>query len=198
VLGAIVDADLSNEAFPFLTAREVEVAWAKAWALRASFTGELGWELYVPTEFAAGVYDAIVSAGAHEGIRHAGAFAFDALRLERGFRSWGHDIGSLDDPFIAGLGFTVKLGKDADFVGKARLAARLAEPHDRRLVSVKLDEPERTLWHGESVLRDDERVGHVTSGAYGFTVGGGIGLAWVHGPDGVRPFYDPSGARARI
>jgi 4-methylaminobutanoate oxidase (formaldehyde-forming) len=222
VLASIVDADVSNDAFPFLTAQEVDVAWAKGWALRASFTGELGWELYVPTEFARGVYDAIVEAGAEAGLRHAGAFAFDALRLERGFRSWGHDIGFLDDPFIAGLGFTVRLGKAADFVGKTALAAVLDEPHDRRLVSVKLAETERTLWHGESLLRDDERVGHVTSGAYGFTVGGGVGLAWVHGPDGVddawldsgdwrveirdqqvpatvhaRPFYDPSGARAR-
>ena len=222
VLGPVVDTGLSNEAFPFLTAREVDAAWAKAWALRASFTGELGWELYVPTEFAAGVYDAIVEAGATAGLRHAGAFAFEALRLERGFRSWGHDVGALDDPFISGLGLTVKLGKEADFVGKAALAALVTDPHERRLVSVKLDEPERTLWHGESVLRDDERVGHVTSGAYGFTLGGGVGLAWVHGPDGVddawldsgtwrveirdrqvpasvhaRAFYDPSGARAR-
>jgi heterotetrameric sarcosine oxidase gamma subunit len=222
VLGGVVDADLSNGAFPFLSAREVEVAWAKAWALRASFTGELGWELYVPTEFAAGVYDAIVEAGVGVGLRHAGAFAFDALRLERGFRSWGHDIGTLDDPFISGLGFTVKLGKEVDFTGKDALAAIVTEPHDRRLVSVRLDEDERTLWHGESVLRDGGRVGHVTSGAYGFTLGGGVGLAWVHGPDGVddawldsgewrveirdrqipatvhaRAFYDPSGARAR-
>ncbi|HSL12407.1 MAG TPA: FAD-dependent oxidoreductase, partial [Actinomycetota bacterium] len=222
VLASVVDADLSNDAFPFLTAREVDVAWAKAWALRASFTGELGWELYVPTEFAPGVYDAILEAGADVSIRHAGAFAFDALRLERGFRSWGHDIGTLDDPFIAGLGFTVKLGKPGGFVGKAALAAVLEEPHDRRLTSVKLDDPEPTLWHAESLLRDGERVGHVTSGAYGFTVGGGVGLAWVHGPDGVddawldsgewrveirdrqvpasvhaRAFYDPSGARAR-
>jgi glycine cleavage system aminomethyltransferase T/glycine/D-amino acid oxidase-like deaminating enzyme len=222
VLGPVVDADLSNEVFPFLTAREVEAAWAKAWALRASFTGELGWELYVPTECVAGVYDAIVESGGGVGLRHAGAFAFDALRLERGFRSWGHDVGALDDPFISGLGFTVKLGKSVDFVGKAALAAVLEEPHERRLVSVKLEEPDLTLWHGESVLRDGERVGHVTSGAYGFTLGGGVGLAWVHGPDGVddawldsggwrveirdrqipatvhaRAFYDPSGTRAR-
>ncbi|HEX6130732.1 MAG TPA: glycine cleavage T C-terminal barrel domain-containing protein, partial [Actinomycetota bacterium] len=222
LLGAVVDADLSNEAFPFLTAREVEARWAKAWALRASFTGELGWELYVPTEFAAGAYDAIVEAGAGVGLRHAGAFAFDALRLERGFRSWGHDVGVLDDPFISGLGFTVRLGKEGGFVGQEALAAVVTEPHERRLVSVKLDEPDRTLWHGESVLRDGERVGHVTSGGYGSTLGGGVGLAWVHGPDGVddawldsgdwrvevrdrqvpasvhaRAFYDPGGARAR-
>lgn len=223
VLGRIVDVDLSSDAFPFLTAREVEVGFAKAWALRASFTGELGWELYVPVEFAAGVYDAIVEAGATAGLRHAGAFAFDALRLERGFRSWGHDVGPADDPFIAGLGFTVRLGKDPGFVGRRALEELVHRPHHRRLVSVRLDDPEPTLWHGESVLRDGVRVGHVSSGAYGATLGSAVGLAWVHDGDGVddawlgsgewaveildravpatvhaRAFYDPSGARARL
>jgi len=222
VLAPVVDADLSNDAFGFLTAQEVQAAWATAWALRASFTGELGWELYVPTEFAATVYDAIVEAGTPVGLVHAGAFAFDALRLERGFRSWGHDMGPVDDPFASGLGFTVRLGKPAHFVGKEALEAIVHEPHARRLVSVKLEEPDAVLWHGESVLRDGARVGHVSSGAYGPTLGGGVGLAWVHGPDGVddawldsgewrveirdqqvpatvhaRAFYDPSGARAR-
>ena len=122
VLGALTDQDLSNEAFPFLSAREIDLGWAKALALRVSFTGELGWELLVPTEFAADVYDKVVAAGAPHGMRHAGAFAFDGLRLERGFRSWGHDIGALDDPYAVGLGFAVRSDKE-DFVGKEALAA---------------------------------------------------------------------------
>ena len=93
VLAELTDQDLSNEAFPFLSSREIDLGWAKAIALRVSFTGELGWELLVPSEFAGDVYDKVEVAGAPHDMRHAGAFAFDALRLERGFRSWGHDIG---------------------------------------------------------------------------------------------------------
>ncbi len=100
LLGRLTDEDLSNEAFPFLSARQIEVGWARAWAFRVSFTGELGWELSVPTEFVTDLYDRVVAAGRDLGLRHAGAFAFDAARLERGFRSWGHDIGQLDDPFV--------------------------------------------------------------------------------------------------
>ncbi|GIU98242.1 MAG: dehydrogenase [Actinomycetota bacterium] len=221
LLGSIVDADLGPDAFPFFTAREVDVAWATALALRVSYTGELGWELYVPSEFAAGVYDAIVEAGAPLGLRHAGTFAFDALRLERGFRSWGHDVGPLDDPFASGLGFAVDPRKQA-FVGSGVLAGLRGSRLERRLVSVRLADPAPMLWHGESVLRDGERVGHVTSGAYGATLGAAVGLAWVHRFDGVdddwlasgrwsvevrdrtvpavvqaAPFYDPDGSRAR-
>ena len=119
VLAELTDQDLSNEAFPFLSSREIDLGWAKAIALRVSFTGELGWELLVPTEFAGDVYDKVAAAGATHGMRHAGAFAFDALRLERGFRSWGHDIGVLDDPYAVGLGFAVRLDK-GDFVGQER------------------------------------------------------------------------------
>ena len=121
LLGRLTDEDLSNEGFPFLTAREIEAGRAKAWAYRVSFTGELGWELSVPTEFVADLYDHVVAAGADLGLRHAGAFAFDAARIERGFRSWGHDIGPLDDPYQSGLGFAVHLKKDADFVGREAL-----------------------------------------------------------------------------
>ena len=116
VLGELVSADISHQAFPFLSAREIEVGWTPAWAFRVSFTGELGWELSVPTEFVSDLYDRIVAAGGDLDLRHAGAFAFDAARLERGFRSWGHDIGQLDDPFSAGLGFAVHLRGHEDFV----------------------------------------------------------------------------------
>ena len=215
VLGALTDQDLSNAAFPFLSSREIELGWAKALALRVSFTGELGWELLVPTEFAADVFDKIVAAGAPHGMRLAGAFAFEGLRLERGFRSWGHDIGSLDDPYAVGLGFAVRSDKE-DFVGKEALAALKERTRDRELVSVKLDDPAPMLWHGEPVVMGKERIGYVTSGGYGHHLGAAVGLAWVHGALGadlpvsvevrgtkVRatisrdPFYDPKGARLR-
>ncbi len=211
LLARLTDADLSNEGFGFLRAREIEVGRAPAWAFRVSFTGELGWELMVPTEFAADLYDRIVAAGADLGLRPAGAFAFDAARLERGFRSWGHDIGSMDDPFMSGLGFSVHGG---DHVGAEALGRlRRAEPV-RRLVS--LHAPGETLWHGESVLHGDDRVGHVTSAGPAPTLGGGsAALAWIHGAldgDGwwvqigdrraevavsSSPFFDPKGERAR-
>jgi 4-methylaminobutanoate oxidase (formaldehyde-forming) len=210
LLQRLTDADLSDDAFPFLSARRIEAGWAQPWALRVSYTGELGWELYVPTEFVADLYERVVEAGADMDLRHAGGFAFDGLRLERGFRSWGHDMGPLDDPYEVGLGFAVRLAKD--FVGCEALRERKEAPRDRRLLSVRLDDPAPMLWHGESVLSGDQRVGHVTSGAYGHTLGSAVGLAWVHGevsPDAPatvevrnrkvpatmssKPFYLPAG-----
>ena len=179
LLQRLTDADLSDDAFPFLSARRIEAAWAQPWALRVSYTGELGWELYVPTEFVADLYERVVEAGADLDLRHAGGFAFDGLRLERGFRSWGHDMGPLDDPYEVGLGFAVRSTKD--FVGCDALRERRDGSRDSRLLSVKLDDPAPMLWHAESVLSGDERVGHVTSGAYGHTLGSAVGLAWVHG-----------------
>ena len=215
VLAELTDQDLSNEAFPFLSSREIDLGWAKAIALRVSFTGELGWELLVPTEFAGDVYDKVAAAGAAHGMRHAGAFAFDGLRLERGFRSWGHDIGVLDDPYAVGLGFAVRLDK-GEFVGCDALAALKDAKRDRELVNVKLEDPAPMLWHGEPVVIGKERLGHVTSGAYGHHLGAAVGLAWIHGdlaadlPASVEirgtkvramlsrePFYDPTGARLR-
>jgi glycine cleavage system aminomethyltransferase T/glycine/D-amino acid oxidase-like deaminating enzyme len=180
LLSRITDENLSDDAFPFLTARRIEAGWAQPWALRVSYTGELGWELYVPTEFTVDLYDEVVAAGRDLGLRHAGSFAFDALRLERGFRSWGHDMGPLDDPYEVGLGFAVRLSKK-DFVGADALRVLKDAQRERRLLSIRLDDPGPMLWHAESVVAGDERIGHVTSGAYGSTVGGAVGLAWIHG-----------------
>jgi 4-methylaminobutanoate oxidase (formaldehyde-forming) len=190
--------------------------------LRVSYAGELGWELWVPTEFAADLHDKVMAAGADAGIRHAGFLAFDGLRLERGFRSWGHDIGQLDDPYESGLGFTVSANKAGDFVGRAALSERAGRPATRRLVSLKLSEADAALWHDEPVLVNGRRAGHVTSGAFGHTLGVAVALAWVHGDEPVtaeglaaaevavevrdrvipaqaslRPFYDPEGTRLR-
>jgi 4-methylaminobutanoate oxidase (formaldehyde-forming) len=216
LLSRLTDANVSGDAWPFLEARTIEVGRVQALALRVSFTGELGWELLVPTEFVGDLYDHVVVAGADLGLRQAGSFAFEAARLERGFRSWGHDMGPLDDPFAAGLGFVVSRRKSADFVGREALERLRDIPddrRDRRLVS--LHAPSAVLWHGESVLRGTERVGHVTSASVAPTLGGSIALALVHGViDGDdwcveiggdpfpcrvsrEPFYDPRGERLR-
>jgi heterotetrameric sarcosine oxidase gamma subunit len=222
LLSRLTDEDLSDEAFPFAGARRIDAGWAKAWALRVSYVGELGWELFVPTEFATDLHDKVLEAGADLGLRHAGFHALDALRIERGFRSWGHDVGPLDDPYSAGLGSTVNLRGDRDFIGRDALERLRGAPRRRRLVSLKLDDPDAVLFHGESVVRGDERVGRVTSGAWGFTLGSSVALAWIHaeeqiddawldqrpvaveiGEDRVpasasaRPFYDPEGRRLR-
>jgi glycine cleavage system aminomethyltransferase T len=211
LLARLTQEDLSTEGWPFLTAREIDVGWAPAWVLRVSFTGELGWELMVPTEFVTGLHDTIVEAGDDLELRLAGSFAFEAARIERGFRSWGHDIGPLDDPFIAGLGFAVN--SDADFVGREALERIRRSTHERWLASVHV--PDSVLWHGESLLRDGERVGFLSSATVAPTLGGSAGLAWVRGElrgdwtvevraepvsalVQLEPFYDPRGDRARV
>ena len=214
LLARLTPADLSNEGFPFFSAREIQVASAPALAIRASFVGELGWELYVPSEFAAHVDEAIVEAGADLGLRRAGYHALDSLRIEKGFVHVSHDVGPTDDPFSAGLGHVVKLEKD--FVGAeaARRAKETPRPH--RLVSLRLEDPEPALLHGESVIADGGIVGTVMSAAYAHTVGAAAGLAMVEAAiaseDGTtvevdvageltkatlsrRALYDPSGAR---
>ncbi|HXF36543.1 MAG TPA: FAD-dependent oxidoreductase, partial [Actinomycetota bacterium] len=222
LLSRVADADVSSAAFPFLAAREVDVGWVRAWALRVSYVGELGFELYVPTESAVHLHDVLVEAGADLGVRHAGFHALDALRLERGSRSWGHELGPLDDPYAAGLGFTVAPGKPDGFLGQEALAALRDAPRPRRIVSVLLSDPAPVLWGGESLLRDGARVGFLTSAAFGHTLGASVGLAWVRGEGDVaegwlrdgtweveaaaerfparvslRPFFDPAGERLR-
>jgi glycine cleavage system aminomethyltransferase T len=219
LLARLTDEDIAARSWPFLAAREIEVGRSRAWAFRVSFTGELGWELAVPTEFVGDLHEHVVAAGTNLGLRQAGSLAFDAARLERGFRSWGHDIGPLDEPFASGLGFTVSRRKTADFVGREALealragSAAASGDSGRRLVSVHA--PDAVLWHGESMLRDGQRVGMVSSAGIAPTLGGSVGLAWVSGAlDGadwqveiggdpvpcrvsLEPFYDPKGERLR-
>jgi 4-methylaminobutanoate oxidase (formaldehyde-forming) len=212
LLARLTDADLSAAAWPFLQAREIEVSGVRAWAFRVSFTGELGWELSVPTASVADVYGRAVREGADLGLRHAGAYAFDAARVERGFRSWGHDLGPRYDPFASGLGFAVSRRKAVDFTGREALERLRTPEPEQRLVSIHA--PDAVLWHGESLLRDDERAGYITSAAIAPTLGGSAGLGWVRGPlDGswqveigdrpvscrvsLDPFYDPRGDRLR-
>jgi glycine cleavage system aminomethyltransferase T/glycine/D-amino acid oxidase-like deaminating enzyme len=223
LLQRLTEEDLGNDAFPFGTAKEIDAGWAKVWALRVSYVGELGWELFTPTEFADDLYDKVILAGRDLRLHHAGVHALDALRTERGFRSWGHDVGQLDDPFAGGMGFTVSRTKSDGFLGRTALESLREAPRLRRLVSLRLDDPDAVLFHAEPVLREGARVGHVTSGAWGYTLGGSVGLAWIHADEPVtdawlaaapmsveieerlvpaqaqvRAFYDPDGARVRM
>jgi glycine cleavage system T protein len=193
LLSRLTDTDLSNAAFPFLSSREIWLASAPVRAARVTYVGELGWELYVPTEFAGAVYDAVVAAGADLGLRHAGYHAMDSLRIEKAYRSWGHDLGCEDTPLEAGLGFAVRLDKRAAFLGRDALLAQREKPLARRLLVFVLDDREPLLYHDEPIWRDGVLVGRVASGAYGHTLGRAVGLGWVSHPDGVTEAYVTSG-----
>ena len=221
LLGRLTGAELSNAAFPFGTVREIELGYATVRATRITYVGELGWELYVPTELAMGVYDDVVAAGDGLGFRHAGYHAMDSLRLEKGYRSWGHDIGPDDTPLEAGLGFAVAFEKEG-FVGREALLRQRAGPRARRLVMFTLDDPEPLLLGDEPIWCDGALVGRITSGAYGHTLGRSVGMGYVTHPDGIdavflgagrweleiaterfpatprlEPPYDPASARVR-
>ena len=220
LLQSLTEADLDDAAFPFARARSIDLGPAPVLALRISFAGELGWELYAPAESLPALYDRVVAAGAEHGLRHAGYHALDGLRAEKGFIHWGADAGPADTPAEAGLGATVAMDKPGGFVGREALAA--AGPPRRRLVPILLADPGPLLYHGETLLQDGRVVGRVTSGAYGHTLGAAVGLAAVEGEpaavDAVvargdveveiageraparlsaRAFYDPDGRRLR-
>ena len=222
LLSQLTDAALDDASFPFGTARQIDVGWTSVLALRVSFVGELGWELYAPVESLVPLFDQLTEAGAAFDLRLAGYHALDSLRAEKGLLHWGADIGPADTPYEGGIGFTVALGKQADFIGRRALRARAGRPQTRRLVHVKLNDPAPLLYHGESLLLDGRVVDRVTSGAYGHTLGAAVGFAYVQAAPGeleqiiasgaaqidvagtlvsatlsLRPFYDPTGKRLR-
>ncbi len=178
-------SDLSNEAFPFGTSRSIDLGHSTVRATRITYVGELGWELYVPTEFAVGVYEALISEGPALGLVDAGYYSINSLRLEKGYRAWGSDLTPDYTPVDAGLLFTCKLKTDIDFLGRSAVERERAEGSKRRLVSLVVDDPTPMLWGGELVVRDGEAVGQVTSGAWGATLGCGVALAYVRRPDGA-------------
>jgi 4-methylaminobutanoate oxidase (formaldehyde-forming) len=178
VLRRLTTTDLSTPAFPFRTAREIDVALARVLCLRLTYVGELGYELYVPTEHAADVHDRLLGAGAGLGLRHVGLKALGSLRLEKGYRDYGHDVDNTDPVDDVGLGFAVRA--DKPFLGReAVLAARAGGPPRQRLVQVLLDRPEPLLHHAEVVHRSGRPVGYVRAGSYGHTLGRSVGLAMV-------------------
>ncbi len=181
LLQSVTGADLSNEAFPFRTAREIDIELARALCIRITYLGELGYELYVPTEQATHVYDRLIEAGATVRLRHAGLKALASLRMEKGYRDYGHDIDNTDSVLEAGLGFAVDLSKPGGFLGREAVVAEKARGPLRRLVQILVQDPDALLFHGEVVARDGAPVGYVRAASYGFTLGGAVGLVMVDG-----------------
>jgi 4-methylaminobutanoate oxidase (formaldehyde-forming) len=195
LLCELTTASLSNDDFPYLTSREIDIGYARVRATRVTYLGELGWELYIPTEHAQDVYDRLLGAGAAHGLKHAGLQALGSLRLEKAYRDFGHDIGNLDTPFEAGLGFAVKLDKPGGFIGREALAVqKKAGVPRRRLVQFLLIDPEPLLYHGEVIWRNDESVGAIRAGAFGHTLGASVGLGYVEADGPVTRDFISSGA----
>ena len=179
LLQGLTDGDLSNGAFPFGASREIEIGGGKIRASRISYVGELGWELYIPTKAATGVFDAVAQAGEAHGLVPAGMHAMQSLRIEKAYRAWGHDIGDQDTALEAGLGFAVAWDKAGGFIGRDALSRQRQKGLSRRLVQFILDDPEPLLYGREPILRDGKITGYVTSAMYGHTLGGAVGLGYV-------------------
>ena len=221
-LAKIVDIDVSAQGFEFGVGRFGKIAGVKTWLQRLSYVGELGWELFVPAAQAVQVFRAIQQAGAEFDICNAGLHALNSLRLEKGFRHWGHDVGAEDNLIEAGLGFVAK--PDAgDFIGRdAFLRQKAAGLPERRLFQFLLLDPEPLLYHNETIIMDGEIVGYLTSGMYAHSLGGAIGMGFVNRPGlsaealknasfeieiarqrfparaSLQAFYDPKGERMKV
>lgn len=222
LLAGLIEEPLDDAAFPFGSCRQLWTAVGPVLALRVSYVGELGWELYPSAESAVALYDAVSAAGTRFGIAPAGYHALDTLRAEKGYLHWPHDVGPADQPRHVGLGFTVAWDKPS-FIGREAVLAAREQPLQRRLLYVRLDDPEPLLRHGETVRFDGRQVGRVTSGAYGHHLGCAVGLAMIDDPELVglpvraevegvtveiatkaatarlsrRPWYDPDNVRLR-
>ena len=179
LLQSLTPADLSNDAWPFAASRLIDVATASMRMTRMSFTGELGFELYIPVENAPAVYESIARAGQPLGLVHCGHFALDSCRIEKGYRHWGHDIGPHDTPLEAGLGFTVTWNKPDGFIGHDALLTRREAGIERRLLQFEVAGAHPLLLHDEPVYRNGKLVGHTTSGGRGFRTGLSLCFAYV-------------------
>ena len=223
LLGSLSSADLSNASFPFGTSQEIELDYGLVRAMRITFVGELGWELYIPTEFALHVFDAVMREGEKLDLKLCGFHAMASCRLEKGYRHWGHDIGPEDSPLEAGLGFAVGWGKDSDFVGREALEVQKKRGIERRLLQFQVRDPDVMLHHDEPIYRDGERMGLTTSGGWGHTLGAAVAMGYAKGEPGsldanwirsgeweievtgkrhpasvsLRPGYDPASQRVR-
>ncbi|HEX5296356.1 MAG TPA: FAD-dependent oxidoreductase [Streptosporangiaceae bacterium] len=194
LLQSLTDADLSDEAFPFGTSREIDLGCGFVRATRITYAGELGWELLIPADLAVHVYDTLVSVGPQYGLRHAGYHALDSLRMEKAYRSWGHDISGGDTPLEAGLGFAVAWDKPG-FMGRDALLRLREAGVSRRLVQFALADPDAFAYHDEPIYLDGVLVGRVSSAAYGHTLGRCVALGYVTAPEpGTPPSWYRSGS----
>ena len=222
LLQSMTPNDLSDAAFPFASSQVIELAYALVRASRITYVGELGWELYVPTEFMQGVYDELLQVGPRYGLVHAGYHALNSLRIEKAYRHWGHDITDEDTPLEAGLGFALKWDKPGGFIGREALLRQKQSGCSKRLVQFKLKSPEPLLYHNEPIWQGPKIVGCIRSGMYAHSLGAAVGLGYVTSPDGgvvtdiatdgyeievagvhypasasLRPLYDPKNERIK-
>jgi heterotetrameric sarcosine oxidase gamma subunit len=224
LLSSLTTADLSDDGFPFGTSRQIALGYATVRATRVTYVGELGWELYVPAEFAVGVYEDLMAAGERFGVGRGGYYTIESMRLEKGYRAFGRELTPSENPVEAGLLFACKLKTDIAFLGRAAVEKAKAEGPRRKLVGFSVDAPEAMLWGGELVLRDGAVAGQVTSASWGETVGCCVGLAYVRAADNsvidagwvkageyqvnvggqlypisvsLRPIYDPTSTKIR-
>ena len=212
----VSEDDFSNDAFPYRAARYVTIGEVPTLAIRLSYVGELGWELYAPTEFGLRLWDALWQAGKSYGLVAAGLAAFTSLRIEKGYRLWGADIHTDYNPYEAGLGFAVRL-KKGDFLGRDPLLHARANGLARKLCCMTLDDREAVVLGDEPILDGERVLGHVTSADYGYSMGRGIVFGYLpveHSAEGTKvgvlyfdrvytatvvrePLYDPSGAKLK-
>ncbi len=196
ILARVTSTDVSNAALPFGSARDIIVAGVPTRALRVTYVGELGWELHIPIASLGTVYDALVAADAH--LRPVGYRALESLRLEKGYRAWSSDITPNDTPLEAGLGWAVKLKSGVDFVGRGALLAQQANPLTKRFAGLTVDDPDAVLVGRETILRDGQPVGYLTSGGYGYTIGKSIGYGYLRAEEGISDDWLAAGSYALV
>ncbi len=223
LLAAVTSVDVSGAAFPFRAAREIDIGFARVLCVRITYLGELGYELYIPTEQAVHVYERLIVAGEPLGLRHAGLKALASLRMEKAYRDYGHDLDNTDTVLEAGLGFAVAWNKPGGFVGREAALAQKGTPLTKRLVQVLVLDPEPLMFHAELIKKDGVTLGYVRAASYGHTLGGAVGLAMLQADRAIdaaflaegrwqveiagrlypvkvslRPLYDPDSSRVKL
>ena len=224
LLQPLVDINLDTESFPFGTTQEIRIGYAVGRAFRVSFVGEQGWELYIPVDMSRHVFDLLLENGVRHNLSMAGLHAMDSCRIEKKFLHYGHDVGDEDTPLEAGVGFVCAMNKETKFIGYDAIARQRETKSwmKKRLVQFLLNDPDEVLYHHEPIMKDGKIIGHLTSGNYGHTLGGSVGLGYVRAEEGVtadylsssdwaidvggriipataslKAMYDPSGERSR-